>query len=90
MTRKQKSLAGISFQLQSIFTLLPVVKEIELNASLGYLTWKFDQALKSIANKTLPVEQLIGRTIPLANVQESFENLSSGDSCDIKIILEVT
>lgn len=83
-------LAGISFHPQSIFTLLLVIKELELKASLGYIPEEFDQVMESIANRTLCVEHLTGRTISLEDVQESFENLASGDSCDVKILLEVT
>jgi 2-desacetyl-2-hydroxyethyl bacteriochlorophyllide A dehydrogenase len=82
-------LTGISFQPQSIFTLLLVIKELELKASLGYITKEFDQTMESIANKTLRVDYLTGRTISLTDVQESFVNLSSGTSEDVKIILEV-
>ncbi|HHO76631.1 MAG TPA: hypothetical protein ENN05_09415 [Deltaproteobacteria bacterium] len=83
-------LAGINFHPQSIFTLMLVIKEIEMKASLGYIPEEFDLALESIADKTLHVGNLINKTIPLKDVQKSFENLASGDTCDVKIILEVT
>ncbi|HPJ94930.1 MAG TPA: zinc-binding dehydrogenase [Deltaproteobacteria bacterium] len=83
-------LAGINFHPQSIFTLLLVIKEIEVKAGLGYTIEEFDQAMESIADKTLRVGHLACRTIPLTDVQKSFEHLASGRSRDVKIILEVT
>ncbi|MBN2298910.1 MAG: alcohol dehydrogenase catalytic domain-containing protein [Deltaproteobacteria bacterium] len=83
-------LAGISFHPQSIFTLLIVVREIEMKTSLGYIPEEFDLALESIASKTLHVGNLINKTIPIEDLQKAFENLASGVSCDVKIILEVT
>ena len=88
-TRGRLVLAGISFHPQSIFTLMMVIKEIEMKASLGYIPEEFDLALESIANKTLHVGNLINKTIPLKDAQKAFENLASGDSSDVKIILEI-
>ncbi len=88
-TRGRLVLAGINFHPQSIITLLLIIKEIELKAGLGYTIEEFDQAMKSIADKTLSVGYLAGRTIPLTDVQASFELLASGSSKEVKIILEV-
>ncbi len=88
-TRGRLVLAGISMKPQSILTLLLVVKELEMKASLGYVPDEFDLALKSIADKILHVDTLINKTISLEEVQESFETLASGKSSDVKAIIEI-
>ena len=82
-------LAGISFQPQAVMTVLLVVKEIEQLSALGYLPQEFDLAMQYIADKRLPVEKIITRTISLHEVQDAFERLSSGTSSEVKVLIRI-
>ena len=80
-------LAGINFNPQPINTLALTIKEVSLFSAFAYLPFEFDIALDYIAKNTLSVESLVTRAIDLASVPGAFEDISSGRTKDIKIVI---
>lgn len=81
-------LAGISLGPQSLITLAITGRELAVKGSFGYPIEDFERAMDFIARKVLDVGKYINRTIGLAEVQQAFETLHSGNSGDVKIIME--
>ena len=81
-------LAGIGMRPQKISTILYTMKEIEQKAAIGYFIPEFDLAREYIADKKITVENLVTRTIGFKEVQNMFEQLSSGTASDIKIAVQ--
>ena len=81
-------LAGINFNPQPVNTLALTVKELKLYSAFAYIPFEFDITLDYIAKNRLPVESLVTGSIAREAVQDTFERLSSGQSNDIKIVIE--
>jgi len=80
-------LAGISFAMQQIPTLLSVIKEITTVGAFAYTTDEFDTALKCISEKRLDVESMVTKTIGFDDVQAVFECLSSPSPDQMKVVI---
>jgi 2-desacetyl-2-hydroxyethyl bacteriochlorophyllide A dehydrogenase len=81
-------LVGVNYSLVPITTLLTVLHEIEIKGTIGYSPKEFDQSLEMMAKKVIDTERFISATVGLDGVQGAFEQLTSGDTSDIKIIIE--
>ena len=81
-------LAGISMRPQKMSTIFYILKEIEQKAAIGYLPAEFDLATAFISDKKLMVKNMVNRIIAFKEVQNAFEQLSSGISADIKIAVQ--
>ncbi|MDP3285172.1 MAG: zinc-binding dehydrogenase, partial [Desulfobacterales bacterium] len=81
-------LTGIVMRPQKISTILYIMKEIEQKAAIGYFTAEFDLATAFISDKKLTVGNIVTRTVGFKEVQNVFEQLSSGTSSDIKIAVQ--
>lgn len=53
-------------------------RELKLCGARVYEPQDFEQAIKLVANDTLPLERLISARYPLSNLQAAFEQLESG------------
>ena len=80
-------LAGISFAMQQIPTILSVIKEINTVGAFAYTIDEFDTALKYIAEKRLAVESMVTKMIGFNDVQAMFECLSSPSPDQMKVVI---
>ncbi|HOG91905.1 MAG TPA: alcohol dehydrogenase catalytic domain-containing protein [Smithella sp.] len=80
-------LVGISMSPQSLQTITGTMKEIVIRPVLGYLPDEFIGVMDAMSCGLLKAEHFIGRTIRLPETQSAFEELSSGTSGDLKIII---
>lgn len=83
------ALVGISFKPQSLMTLVAVVKETTIKPVYAYIPSDFDLVIDAITRGVLKVERFVSRTVGLNDLQAAFENLSSGKSADVKIIVRI-
>jgi (R,R)-butanediol dehydrogenase/meso-butanediol dehydrogenase/diacetyl reductase len=82
-------LAGVSLKPQSIMTLIALAKEITIKPIYAYLPSEFDSAIDFIARGALKTERFVSRTIGMDEVQAAFEDLHSGRSKDVKVVVKV-
>jgi 2-desacetyl-2-hydroxyethyl bacteriochlorophyllide A dehydrogenase len=83
------ALLGISFKPQSLATLVAVVKEIAIKPVYAYLPGDFDLVIDAMRRGVLKVNRFVSRTVGLHEVQAAFENLSSGTSAEVKIVVRM-
>jgi 2-desacetyl-2-hydroxyethyl bacteriochlorophyllide A dehydrogenase len=81
-------LVGISFKPQSLTTIVAIVKEIAIKPVYAYLPNDFDLVIDAINRGVLKVERLITKTIGFEEMQRTFEDLASGKSSDLKILVQ--
>ncbi|HPC47604.1 MAG TPA: alcohol dehydrogenase catalytic domain-containing protein [Deltaproteobacteria bacterium] len=82
-------MAGVSFEPVGIMTAAFLVKEIDARSTLGYSLREFETAMDAVAAGTLDARRIVTRTVPLEDVQEAFEDLSSGTSRDVKVVVRI-
>ena len=83
-------LAGISFEPQSLLTLVATMKEVTIRPSYAYLPGDFDSAIDSMARGILKTERFISRVVGMSEVQETFGILDSRKTGDVKIVIGIT
>lgn len=81
-------LAGIGIRPQKTSSIFYVLKEIEQKAAMGYFPSEFDLATAYISDKKLIVKNVVTRIVGFREVQNVFEQLSSGTTADIKIAVQ--
>jgi threonine dehydrogenase-like Zn-dependent dehydrogenase len=80
-------LAGISLLPQSLLTLAITGRELVLKGSFGYTVGEFETVMDFIGRRAFHVDRYISRTVSLEEVQQAFEDLQSGCSADVKIVI---
>ena len=81
-------LVGVNYSPVPVSTLLIVLRELEVKGTIGYAPEEFDQSIELMAKKVIETERFISRTVGLDGVQDAFEQLTSGDNPDVKIIIQ--
>lgn len=79
--------AGIAMNPQKLVTVNQVLKEITIAGAMGYAPGEFDHALETLAAGRINAEGLIRRTIRLEDCQNVFEELISGQTNAVKIVV---
>lgn len=81
-------LAGISYTPQSVPTLLCTVKELSIKTAYGYTPEEFDMTLDHVARKAINISPLVTQVIEPEATQEAMENLASGSSTNLKVLIK--
>ena len=81
-------LAGVSFMPVPISTKDVVMREVNLQGTICYTKKDFVTTMNLIANKTIKVEKYITKKINLEQVQDAFEELTSGTDDNAKILIK--
>ena len=80
-------LAGINYSPQEIPTLLCTLKEVTIRTSFGYTLDEFDSVLDHLRRRAVTVDFLVTRFVSPDQVQNTFEQMSSGEINDIKTVI---
>ncbi len=80
------SLVGVSLDPVAVSIFSAVTKELRLNGSFAYLS-EFDICLDLIDRGKLNLSRFISKEVSFDQVQESVEDLASGKSSDIKVLI---
>lgn len=81
-------LVGVNYSPVPVSTLLTVLHELEVKGTIGYAPEEFDQTIELMAKKVIKTERFISKTVGLDGVQGAFEQLTSGETSDVKIIIQ--
>lgn len=81
-------LVGVSMEPVTIPTVVGVLAEIDLQGAIAYTEKEFDTCIKLVDEHKLYLKKYIDRKVPLEEVQESFEVLTSGVDDVIKVIIK--
>ncbi len=81
-------LVGVSMLPINFMSMQAVMKEITLVGAIAYKKDEFAKCINMIANKEIDVLKFVSKTITLEEVQEAYEELSSGESNAIKILVD--
>lgn len=82
-------LVGVSMEPVSTYTIMAVMKELTLQGAIAYNYNEFKSCLDLISDKKIDVMKFVDDVVPLENVQEAYERLTSGKDAAIKIIVEL-
>ena len=81
-------LVGVATAPISIPTVVAVMREIELKGAIAYTIDEFKTCAELIANGRLDVLKFVDREVGLDDVQAAFDDLYSGNSTAVKIIVD--
>lgn len=81
-------LVGVSMTPINLYSSLTVTKEITVIGAIAYTKEEFAKCISMIANKEIDVCKFISKTITLHEVQDAYEELYSGTSSSIKILVD--
>lgn len=81
-------LVGVSMLPININSINAVMKEVTLNGAIAYTKEEFAKCISMIANKEIEVTKFISKKISLEEVQDAYEELTSGNSSSIKILVD--
>ena len=81
-------LAGVSLAAIQIPTTVAVMSELTLKGAIAYTKEEFQTCIDLMANKQINVVPFVSKTVGLDGVQASFEELTSGTSDSIKIMID--
>ena len=81
-------LVGVSMTPINIATTSIVMKEVKTIGAIAYTKEEFGKCIDMIANKEIDVDKFISKTVTLEDVGASYEELYSGKSSSIKILVD--
>lgn len=81
-------LVGVPIEDVSLPLMLCVIRGLKLQGSIAYNEKEFDDTIKLITNRIVDVNKYIDDHISLEEVQDTFENMDSGNDNKIKIIIK--
>lgn len=81
-------LVGVSMTPINFESIATVMKEIKTIGAIAYTKEEFAKCISMIANKEIDVLKFVSKTVSLEEVQASYEELTSGDSSCIKILVD--
>ncbi|MEM7321805.1 MAG: zinc-binding dehydrogenase [Actinomycetota bacterium] len=82
------SMIGVPFETASIQPGMWLVKEITMQASLAYTHEDFEPAMKMIAAGKVDLEAIHTKTVDLDGLGAAFEDLATGATDDLKILVD--
>lgn len=81
-------LVGVSLTAITIPTTIAVMHELTIKGAIGYTKEDFATVINLISNKEIEVNKFVDKIVPLSKVQASYEELTSGKSDVIKILVD--
>jgi len=81
-------LVGVSMLPISLISTSVVLKEIKAIGAIAYTKEEFAKCISMIANKEIDIIKFVSKEVGLDEVQKSYEELTSGDSSAIKILVD--
>lgn len=81
-------LVGVSMTPINFASIQTVMKEITVIGAIAYKKEEFAKCIDMIANKEIDVKKFISKEISLEEVQDAYEELYSGTSKSIKILVD--
>ncbi len=81
-------LVGVSMAPINFNSISVVMQEITLKGAIAYTKEEFAKCIDMIANKEIDVTKFISKKITLEEVQSAYEELTSGTSSSIKILVD--
>lgn len=81
-------LVGVSSTPITIPTVVAVMKEVALQGAIAYTKEEFVTCIEAIANKQIDVLKFMTKIIGLDDVQAAYEDLTSGNTDQIKILVD--
>lgn len=80
-------LVGLNMEPVPVSLMFMVMKEPIIRPIVFYYQEEFDLCLKMIANKEIDIARFITRTCTLEETQAAYEDLTSGKSTDVKVMI---
>ncbi len=81
-------LVGVSMVPLNFASIDAVMKELTLIGAIAYTKEEFAKCIDMIANREIDVLKFVSKTISLEEVQSAYEELTSGKSESIKILVD--
>lgn len=81
-------LVGVALGPISVPTVVAVMNELTVKGTIAYTKEEFKTCIDLMANKQIDVIKFVSKTVGLNEVQSSFEELTSGNSDAIKILVD--
>ena len=81
-------LVGVSLESITIPTMIGVMNELTIKGSIAYTKEEFKTCIDLISNKQIDVIKFIDNIVPLEEVQNSYERLTSGNDSAVKILVD--
>lgn len=81
-------LVGVSPMPITIPSVVAVLREITIKGAIAYTKEEFETCIELMSNKQIDVLKFLSKTITFEEVQEVYEELSSGKSELIKVIVD--
>lgn len=81
-------LVGVSMTPINFGSIQTVMKEITAIGAIAYTKEEFAKCISMIANKEVDVLKFVSKTVSLEEVQSSYEELTSGNSSSVKILVD--
>lgn len=81
-------LVGVSMTPINYSSIAHVMRELTVIGAIAYTKEEFAKCINMIANKEIDVLKFVSKTVPLEEVQASYEELTSGDASTIKILVD--
>ncbi len=82
------SLVGVATGNVDVPLVLSVMKEVTMQGAIAYTEQEFETCIELIAKKIIDVEKYIDKKVGLDKVQDSFVDLTSGKTDNIKIVVK--
>ncbi|MBR1413515.1 MAG: alcohol dehydrogenase catalytic domain-containing protein [Bacilli bacterium] len=80
-------LVGVSMTPITIPSILAVMHEVTITGAIAYTKEEFKTCIDLMANKQIDVLKFLSKVVPLSETQNSYDELISGTSDSIKIIV---
>ena len=81
-------LTGVAEKPITIPTIIGVLHELTIKGSIAYTENEFKTCVDLIANKRIDVMKFVDKVVSLDEVQSAFEELTSGVSPSVKILID--
>lgn len=81
-------LAGVSLIPINFPSTVAVMGEMTIKGAIGYTKEEFETCVKLMSQKKIDVRKFVTKTVGLSGVQAAFEDLTSGSSKNIKILID--
>ncbi len=81
-------LVGVATKPITIPTVMAVMKEVQVQGAIAYTRKEFETCIHLIQEKQIEVMKFVDKIVGLEEVQSAYEELTSGTSDTIKILVE--
>lgn len=81
-------LVGVSTTAIDTYTTIAVMKELKVLGAIAYTKEEFKTCIELISNKQIDVSKFISKEVGLNEVQSAYQELTSGNTDSIKILVD--